>query len=102
MTLREVLEAAAADAADVARDPGTDGSLAWRRGDETFATLDAAGVSATFRLDPTLAGAARRTPDTSADDAGPAWVRFTPALVDGHAADRASAWFAAAHRRAGT
>lgn len=101
MTLREVLEAAA-DAAGVG-DPSeaADGSLRWAVGDTVFATLDAQGATAAFHLDPVLVGAAARTPDASADPAGPDWVRFVPADLDGHAADRASAWFAAAFRRAG-
>ncbi|MEO5885256.1 MAG: hypothetical protein ABIQ58_07080 [Candidatus Limnocylindrales bacterium] len=47
-----------------------------------------------------MADAARRTPDASASPGGPEWVTFTPGEIDGHAADRASAWFAAAERRA--
>ena len=37
-----------------------------------------------------------RTPSTR----GPEWVRFTPAILDGHAADRAVAWLGSAARRA--
>ncbi|MFP5342942.1 MAG: hypothetical protein ACLGIJ_08470 [Candidatus Limnocylindria bacterium] len=100
MTLREVLDAAAAaDGAPVTAE-GSDGATTWAIEGVVFATLDRSGTTASFRLDPVLAGAARRTPDTGASFLGPEWVEFRPALVDDHAADRAEAWFAAALRRA--
>ena len=99
MTLEEVLLEAAESAGIVAvTDPS--GERTWAVGPTTFATLDPTGSVAAFRLDPTLAAAARRTPDTAASDLGGAWVVFAPGLVDGHAADRAAAWFNAAARRA--
>ena len=99
MTLEEILAAAAADTSlDAGR--GTDGGLTWSVGDVVFATLDAGGMVASFRLDPVLAGAARRTPDTRASARGDAWVEFAPGVVDAHAEDRARAWFMAAARRA--
>lgn len=100
MTLREPLESAAAGMDDVSAQTLPDGSVAWDRQGALFATLDASGAVATFRLDPVLATAARRTPDAGADGRGPEWVRFTPGAIDGHAEDRARAWFEAAHRRA--
>ncbi|HEX6869144.1 MAG TPA: hypothetical protein VF119_10090 [Candidatus Limnocylindrales bacterium] len=105
MTLHEVLDEAAASilAADAAglEVVTTDGMTEWRRGGVAFVSLDAAGVAAAFRLDAVLAGAARRTPDTSGSSRGAEWVTFAPAVLDDHAADRAGAWFAAAYRRAG-
>jgi hypothetical protein len=101
VTLREILESAAADeGADANAAASTDGGLAWTRDGVPFATLDATGGTATFRLDPTLASAAARTPDAVPAAAGPAWVSFAPVAIDGHAEDRARAWFAAAYRRA--
>jgi hypothetical protein len=104
-TLRDLLEAAAAAADDDAPWPiiaerAADGSTTWSMEDVAFASLDASGTTASFRLDPVLAGAARRTPDTGASFLGPDWVEFRPTVLDGHAADRATAWFLAAVRRA--
>ena len=45
--------------------------------------------------------AAIRTPDATPSPRGPGWVAFAPAELDDHAADRAVAWFASAHRRLG-
>lgn len=103
MTLREVLEDAAALAGDdrpvgVAADGAR--AVTWSSGGTDFATLDAAGSTAAFRLDAVLAGAARRTPDVRASSRGADWVEFRPAALDGHAIDRATAWFLAALRRA--
>ena len=100
MTLRALLEAAAADPDDVIASPTADGGIAWSRGDDVFATLDGDGASAEFRLDPAIASAAVRTPDTGPSPRGQGWVRFQPATLDAHGADRASAWFASAYRRA--
>jgi len=101
VTLADVLLAAAGQAG-VAAEPAGDGAagMIWAFGGQPFATLDATGSTASFRLDTDLAAAARRTPDTAASSRGAEWVAFTPRNLDGHAADRASAWFAAAGRRA--
>ena len=102
MTLREVLEDAAdlvGDEAPVAVAMDGAGVTTWSRGTD-FAALDAAGATAAFRLDPVLASAARRTPDVGASARGAEWVEFRPAALDGHAIDRATAWFLAALRRA--
>lgn len=102
MTLREVLEDAAALAgADGPVAVAVDGAdaVTWSSRGTEFATLDAAGVTAGFRLDTVLAGAARRTPDVGASARGADWVEFRPAVLDGHAIDRATAWFLAALRR---
>jgi hypothetical protein len=101
MTLLEVLGEAAASTEGIERVESPDGSIAWRRGELVFASLDAARATASYRLDPTLAAAARRTPDTAPSAAGPEWVRFTPLTLDDHARDRARSWFEAAARRAG-
>ena len=107
MTLRDVFDEAAAEIAVAADDePGPDvatapdGSIEWGRGGVVFAALDRAGAAASFRLDPVLTGAALRTPDTGSSPRGMEWVTFAPAVLDDHAVDRASAWFAAAYRRA--
>jgi hypothetical protein len=100
VTLLETLSVAA-DEVGVAPTVAPDGAIEWARDGRPFATLDAGGGRAAFRLDPVLATAARRTPDTGASSRGPEWVEFEPATLDGHAIDRATAWFAAAARRAG-
>ncbi|CAN5511614.1 hypothetical protein BH20CHL7_BH20CHL7_14530 [soil metagenome] len=103
MSLREVLDAAVALAGDdgpVAVTVGAAGATTWSSRGTEFAILDAAGSAAAFRLDGVLAGAAHRTPDAGASSLGPDWVEFRPAALDGHAIDRATAWFLAALRRA--
>jgi hypothetical protein len=94
-----LLEAAAADLSDVQGAPTPEGSWVWSRADQPFATLSADGAVAEFALDPPVAAAASRTPDASPSPRGPGWVRFRPAVLDDHAADRATAWFGSAHRR---
>jgi hypothetical protein len=100
MTLREVLDAAAAqyglDARAVTAD---DGSVTWARGDQVFAAISADGTTASFLLDPLVAGAATRTPDVRVSSRGRGWVELRPRAVDGHAADRAGAWFLSGYRR---
>nr|MBA2300811.1 hypothetical protein [Chloroflexota bacterium] len=49
--------------------------------------------------DPLVANAAARTPDVSASARGRGWVDLSPRAVDGHAADRAGAWFLSGYRR---
>ncbi len=51
-------------------------------------------------LSKAVAGAAIRTPDTTASPRGPEWVRFEPAELDDHAIDRAVAWLGFAVRHA--
>ena len=99
MTLRELLETVAADFDDVGAAPTADGGIAWSRGADTFAVLGAGDRSVEFRLDPAIAAAAVRTPDTEPSPRGPGWVRFQPAGLDEHAVDRATAWFTSACRR---
>jgi len=97
MNLRESLDEALADLDDVER-AEAGGGLEWRRGGRPFAAL--VGDAAEFRLDPPVAQAALRTPDTAPSKRGADWVRFSPVAVDGHAVDRAQAWLASAWRRA--
>jgi hypothetical protein len=61
--------------------------------------LGADGAAA-FALDPAVAAAAARTPDTTPSGLGAGWIRFAPTTLDDHAADRAVAWFVSAHRHA--
>ncbi len=51
-------------------------------------------------LDPAIAAAALRTPDTLPSTRGAGWIAFTPAVIDRFALDRADAWVRLAHRRA--
>lgn len=96
-TLAEVVSAVAADLPDAeARREGP--TVRWSCGSRAFATLS--GSELELRLDPAIAAAAIRTPDTEPSDRGPEWVRFRPTELDGHAVDRARAWFALAYRRA--
>ena len=99
MTLGELLLAAAAEAGVEATE-APDGGTAFAVGTTTVATVSADGATAEFRLDPAVALAAQRTPDTSTSARGPDWVRFSPATLDPHAADRAAAWLGSAARRA--
>ncbi len=99
MTLREVLDAAAGATPDASVTTEADGSVAWSVGGTTFALLSADGGAASFLLDPIVAGAAARTPDVRRSPRGPGWVELRPAVVDGHVADRANAWFLSGHRR---
>lgn len=99
MTLGELLAAVAGDFDDVMAAPTPEGGVTWSRGADVFAALGAEGGLAEFRLDPAIAAAAMRTPDTGSSQRGQGWVRFQPAALDGHAVDRATAWFISACRR---
>ncbi len=98
MTIREVLEEVADDL-DAVETVGTAGGTEWRRGDRPFAA--ASDDAAEFLLDPFVARAALRTPDTSPSPRGPDWVRFAPPELDEPALDRAVAWLTSAWRLAG-
>lgn len=52
-------------------------------------------------LDPVIARAALKTPDTRPSSRGTGWIAFTPGTTDRFALDRAEAWVRLAHRRAG-
>jgi hypothetical protein len=98
VTLRALLEEAVGDLDEIESVPAGDG-VEWRRRGQPFAA--AGDDAAEFRLDPLVAKAALRTPDTQASSRGPEWVRFSPQTLDPHAEDRAQAWLASAWRRAG-
>ena len=99
MTLAAFLADVADEDPGVAAAGGPAHTIEYRVGDRVIAVAHG-DASAEFRLDPVVAAAARRTPDTDTSDRGPEWVRFSPAELDPHAADRARAWFEAAVRRA--
>jgi hypothetical protein len=99
VNLRELLEEAAGELPGTESAIGPDGSITWSRGSRPFAAVTADGSSAEFALDPAVADAATRTPDVTLSSRGPGWVRFAPRDLDDHAADRATAWLASAHRR---
>jgi len=50
-------------------------------------------------LDPPVASAALRTPDTRPSRRGTGWIAFTPGHADRFALDRAEAWIRLGHRR---
>jgi transcription elongation factor len=100
VNLRELLEEEATNLPGAEPSLAPDGSITWSRGGRPIAIVNADGSSAEFALDPAVADAAARTPDVSASDRGPGWVVFGPSDLDDHAADRAVAWLASAHRRA--
>jgi hypothetical protein len=97
LTLLEVLSAAAEGLAGVMAE-GDGDDREWRALSLPFAALHRGRGE--FRLDPLVARAALRTPDTSPSARGPEWVAFAPAVLDDAAVDRAEAWFLSAHRRA--
>lgn len=99
MNLRELMTDAVSNQLDADVVTAPDGSLTWSRAGRPFAALSADGRAAEFVLDPAVAAAAVRTPDTEMSGRGPDWVLFRPATLDDHGADRATAWFASAHRR---
>ena len=99
MTFRDLLNAAGAAFVDVETFTAPGGGVTWLRADRPFAALGDDGTAAEFRLDPAVAAAAARTPDVTASERGPGWVRFAPAVLDDHCADRATAWFGSAYRR---
>ena len=73
--------------------------VTWSIGGQPIAIVE--GTMASFRIGREIGAAARNTPDASASALGPDWVALQPESLDDHARDRAVAWFAAAHRRAG-
>lgn len=97
LTIAEVLAEAASGLTGV--HPDTSGAITtWAAGPSVFATLE--GDRAEFRLDPLVAAAALRTPDTSPSPRGGDWIGFAPPVLDDHAVDRAESWFLSAYRRA--
>ncbi len=82
----------------LARSESVDGVTTWSVGERAFAALGPSGVE--IRLDPPIAAAALRTPDTAPSARGAEWVRFNPRGLDGHAVDRLRAWLELGYRRA--
>ena len=70
--------------------------MTWSVRGRSFAVLGPFGIE--IRLEPAIAAAAARTPDTGPSPRGPEWVRFNPREMDGHAADRLRAWLELANR----
>ncbi len=101
MTLRELLGDAVGQLDGVVTDLEPDGTVLWSRAGRSFASVDPGGAVAEFALDPAVAAAAARTPDVRLSGRGEGWVSFAPEVLDDHAADRAVAWLASAHRRLG-
>ena len=97
VSLAEILAAAAEELDDISVDDHA-GLTTWSVAGRPFATI--AGVRAEFRLDPLVARAALRTPDTAPSPRGPDWVSFAPDAIDDPSIDRAEAWFLSAHRLA--
>ncbi len=81
------------------RSQSAEGVVTWSRGGAPFAALGPDGIE--IRLDPPIAAAAARTPDTAPSPRGPEWIRFSPRELDDHAVDRLEAWLELAYRRAG-
>lgn len=81
----------------VTREPDGE-AIAYAAGGRVFAVLmpDLLEVA----LDPAIATAALRTPDTQASSRGKGWIAFTPDGIDRFALDRADSWVRLAHRRA--
>ena len=99
MTLEEVLVDASAPLTETTIERQFDGSATWSRGGRAFAVVSGDGTVASFSLDPAVAAAAVRTPDTTESGRGPGWVDFAPVELDERATDRAAAWLASAYRR---
>jgi len=97
LTLADILAASAEglDGVSVETDRGI---TTWSLRSVPFVVLE--GSRASFRLDPLVAAAALRTPDTEPSSRGADWVSFSPSVVDDLAIDRAEAWFLSAARRA--
>jgi hypothetical protein len=77
---------------------GDSAVTSWSVGKQVFAVLGPNGIE--LRLDPAIAAAATRTPDTGPSTRGPEWIRFNPRELDGHAVDRLTAWLDLGYRRA--
>jgi hypothetical protein len=96
--LRDHVESLAAESAAGAERTETGSTIAWSVAARAFAALTNDAIE--LRLDPPIATAAVRTPDTGPSPRGPEWVRFAPVDLDDHAVDRLEAWFGLAYRRA--
>jgi hypothetical protein len=83
--------------AEVDRIDGEEGAV-WQRSGRPFAAL--AGDVLEVRLQPPVARAALRTPDTGPSRRGEGWVRFVPPTLDQFATDRVTSWIESAWRHA--
>lgn len=101
LTLGELLAEATVDLPGSVLANSPDGAATWSRGGRPFAAVSVDGFAAEFDLDPAVAAAAIRTPDVVPSGRGLGWITFRPTELDDHAADRAVAWLASAHRRLG-
>ena len=98
-SLAEVVDRVVANLAGTSRRPGaTEGEEVIVAG-APFAVSH--GDALEVLLDGPVARAALATEDTQPSPRGAGWVRFVPRVMDRYAADRAEAWLAFAHRRAG-
>lgn len=70
----------------------------WQRSGRPFAALAANALE--VRLQPPVARAALRTPDTEPSRRGEGWVRFAPPMLDQFAGDRVVAWIESGWRHA--
>jgi hypothetical protein len=95
--LEQRVEAVVRDLAGVERRPVQGGAELVADG-RPFSMLGPGRIE--VLLEPSIAAAAVRTPDTVPSGRGPGWVTFTPATHDRFALDRAEAWLRSAHRRA--
>ncbi|MCJ7712273.1 MAG: hypothetical protein MUQ32_15740 [Chloroflexi bacterium] len=95
-TLDERVEAVMEDLEGVDR-LREDESVTYLHGGRTFAVQlpDLLEVA----LDPAVAKAALRTPNTLASRRGAGWIAFTPEVIDRFALDRAEAGLRSAYRR---
>jgi hypothetical protein len=96
-TLRDLALEAIDDLDDVASTPDGDTTL-FSRADHPFAALAEREIE--VRLEPLVATAALRTPDTTESPRGRGWIRFSPVALDRFAADRVIAWIEHAWRHA--
>lgn len=88
-TLRDLALEAIDGLDDVTSAPGLDVTTYSRAG-HPFAALTEGAIE--VRLEPLVATAALRTPDTTESDRGRGWVRFAPPALDRFSADRVIAW----------
>jgi hypothetical protein len=96
-TLRDLALETIGGLDDVSSAPDGDATR-FSRGGHPFAALTAGDIE--VRLEPLVATAALRTPDTLESPRGRGWIRFSPAALDLYAADRVVAWIEHAWRHA--
>ncbi len=96
-TLRDLALETIDDLDDVTAAPDGEATLFSRAG-HPFVALTERELE--VRLEPLVATAALRTPDTTKSSRGRGWVRFSPAALDRFAADRVIAWIEHAWRHA--